>query len=166
MIFTRDFVTCENHWQIASVVTQKLLFTVTHASSFISSTNHKTVSTVSVAIIPFIVVHLWDSPTAVIVANERTKWAMFDIKPQIFSDKRFILKSFRWNIIWIRNDHNIYVSTYRLFIKQATDWIDEMQRHDFHVTPRYLNRIKIISVSVVSIKWRFNCKLNNTKRRV
>ena len=30
MIFTRDFVTRENHWQIASLVTQKSLFTVTH----------------------------------------------------------------------------------------------------------------------------------------
>ena len=28
-------VTCENHWQIASLVTQKSLFTVTHASFFI-----------------------------------------------------------------------------------------------------------------------------------
>ena len=30
MIFTRDFVTRENHWQIASLVTPKSLFTVTH----------------------------------------------------------------------------------------------------------------------------------------
>ena len=36
MIFTRDFVTRENHWQIASLVTQKSLFTVTHALFFIS----------------------------------------------------------------------------------------------------------------------------------
>ena len=36
MIFTRDFVTRENYWQIASLVTQKSLFTVTHASFFIS----------------------------------------------------------------------------------------------------------------------------------
>ena len=36
MIFTRDFVTRENHWQIASLVTQKSLFTViTHALFFI-----------------------------------------------------------------------------------------------------------------------------------
>ena len=31
MIFTRDFVTRENHWQIASLVNQKSLFTVTYA---------------------------------------------------------------------------------------------------------------------------------------
>ena len=31
MIFTRDFVTRENYWQIASLVTQKSLFTVIHA---------------------------------------------------------------------------------------------------------------------------------------
>ena len=37
MIFTRDFVTRENLWQIASLVTQKSLFTVTHALFFISS---------------------------------------------------------------------------------------------------------------------------------
>ena len=36
MIFTRDFVTRENYWQIASLVTQKSLFTATHASFFIS----------------------------------------------------------------------------------------------------------------------------------
>ena len=36
MIFTRDFVTRENHWQIASLVTQKSLITVTHALFFIS----------------------------------------------------------------------------------------------------------------------------------
>ena len=36
MIFTRDFVTRENHWQIASLVTQKSLFTVTHALFFIT----------------------------------------------------------------------------------------------------------------------------------
>ena len=36
MIFTRDFVTRENHRQIASLVTQKSLFTVTHALFFIS----------------------------------------------------------------------------------------------------------------------------------
>ena len=35
MIFTRDFVTRENYWQIASLVTQKSLFTVTHALFFI-----------------------------------------------------------------------------------------------------------------------------------
>ena len=35
MIFTRDFVTRENDWQIASLVTQKSLFTVTHALFFI-----------------------------------------------------------------------------------------------------------------------------------
>ena len=29
MIFTRDFVTRENYWQIASLMTQKSLFTVT-----------------------------------------------------------------------------------------------------------------------------------------
>ena len=36
MIFIRDFVTRENHWQIASLVTQKSLFTVSHALFFIS----------------------------------------------------------------------------------------------------------------------------------
>ena len=35
MIFTRDFVTRENYWQIASLVTQKSLFTVTYALFFI-----------------------------------------------------------------------------------------------------------------------------------
>ena len=39
MIFTRDFVTRENHWQITSLVTKKSLFTVTHALFFISSTS-------------------------------------------------------------------------------------------------------------------------------
>ena len=38
MIFTRDFVTRENYWQIASLVTQKSLFTVTYALFFISLT--------------------------------------------------------------------------------------------------------------------------------
>ena len=38
MIFTRDFVTRENHWRIASLVTPKSLFTVTHALFFISFT--------------------------------------------------------------------------------------------------------------------------------
>ena len=38
MIFTRDFVTRENHWQITSLGTQKSLFTVTHALFFISFT--------------------------------------------------------------------------------------------------------------------------------
>ena len=33
---TRDFVTRENLWQIAPLVTQKSLFTVTHALFFIS----------------------------------------------------------------------------------------------------------------------------------
>ena len=37
MIFTRHFVTRENYWQIASIVTPKSLFTVTHALFFISS---------------------------------------------------------------------------------------------------------------------------------
>ena len=36
MIFTRDFVTRENDGQIASLVTQKSLFMVTHALLFIS----------------------------------------------------------------------------------------------------------------------------------
>ena len=36
MIFTRDFVTRKNHWQIASLVTRKSLFTVTHALFLIS----------------------------------------------------------------------------------------------------------------------------------
>ena len=36
MIFTRDFVTRENHWQIASLVTQKSLFMVTPALFFIT----------------------------------------------------------------------------------------------------------------------------------
>ena len=36
MIFTRDFVTHENHCRIASLVTIKSLFTVTHALFFIS----------------------------------------------------------------------------------------------------------------------------------
>ena len=35
MIFTRGFVTRENYWQIPSLVTQKSLFTVTHALFFI-----------------------------------------------------------------------------------------------------------------------------------
>ena len=39
MIFTRDFVTRESYWQIASLVTQKSLFTVTNALFFISSLN-------------------------------------------------------------------------------------------------------------------------------
>ena len=39
MIFTRDFVTRENHCRIASLVTKKSLFTVTHALFFISLTN-------------------------------------------------------------------------------------------------------------------------------
>ena len=34
MIFTRDFVTRENNWHIASLVTLKSLFTVTHALLF------------------------------------------------------------------------------------------------------------------------------------
>ena len=36
MIFTRDFVTRENYWQIASLVTQKSLFMVTHVLFFMS----------------------------------------------------------------------------------------------------------------------------------
>ena len=36
IIFTLDFVTRENYWQIASLVTQKSLFTVTHALFFMS----------------------------------------------------------------------------------------------------------------------------------
>ena len=36
LIFTRDFVTRENHWQITPIVTKKSLFTVTHALFFIS----------------------------------------------------------------------------------------------------------------------------------
>ena len=36
MIFTRDFVTRENHWQITPLVAKKSLFTVTHALFFIS----------------------------------------------------------------------------------------------------------------------------------
>ena len=39
MIFTRDFVTRENYWQFASLVTQKSLFTVTHALFFIACGN-------------------------------------------------------------------------------------------------------------------------------
>ena len=35
MIFTRDFVTRENHWQITPLVTKKSLFTITHALFFI-----------------------------------------------------------------------------------------------------------------------------------
>ena len=35
MIFTRDFATRENHWQITPLVTKKSLFTVTHALFFI-----------------------------------------------------------------------------------------------------------------------------------
>ena len=42
MIFTRDFVTRENYWQIASLVTQKSLFTVTHALFFIYWSVHTT----------------------------------------------------------------------------------------------------------------------------
>ena len=41
MIFTRDFVTRENYWQIASLVTQKSLLTVTHALFFIYFTSNK-----------------------------------------------------------------------------------------------------------------------------
>ena len=37
MIFTRDIVTRENHWQITPLVTKKSLFTVTHALFFISA---------------------------------------------------------------------------------------------------------------------------------
>ena len=47
MIFTRDFVTRENYWQIASLVTQKSLFTVTHALFFISCLDDKNVSKLS-----------------------------------------------------------------------------------------------------------------------
>ena len=36
MIFTRHFVTHENHWQIASISTKKSLFTVTPALFYIS----------------------------------------------------------------------------------------------------------------------------------
>ena len=36
MIFTRDFVTRENHCRIAPLVTKKSLFTVTHTLFFIS----------------------------------------------------------------------------------------------------------------------------------
>ena len=36
MIFTHDFVTRENHWQITPLVTKKSLFTVTNALFFIS----------------------------------------------------------------------------------------------------------------------------------
>ena len=43
MIFTRDFVTRENHWRIASLVTQKSLFTVTHALFFISSSQSRVI---------------------------------------------------------------------------------------------------------------------------
>ena len=39
MIFIRDVVTRENHWQIASLMTPKSLFTVTHALFFISYVN-------------------------------------------------------------------------------------------------------------------------------
>ena len=35
MIFTCDFVTRDNRWQITSLVTKKSLFTVTHALFFI-----------------------------------------------------------------------------------------------------------------------------------
>ena len=35
MICTRDFATRENHWQITSLVTKKLLFTITYALFFI-----------------------------------------------------------------------------------------------------------------------------------
>ena len=38
MILTRDFITCENHCQITSLMTKKSLFTVTHALFFISFT--------------------------------------------------------------------------------------------------------------------------------
>ena len=37
MIFTRDFVTRENHCRIAPLVTKKSLFTVTHTLFFIST---------------------------------------------------------------------------------------------------------------------------------
>ena len=35
MIFTRDFITRENHWQITPLMTKKSLFTVTYALFFI-----------------------------------------------------------------------------------------------------------------------------------
>ena len=38
MIFIYDFVIRENHWQIASLVTKKSLFTVTHALFYMSET--------------------------------------------------------------------------------------------------------------------------------
>ena len=41
MVFTRDFVTRENLWQIFSLVTQKSLFTITHALFFIHYPNNK-----------------------------------------------------------------------------------------------------------------------------
>ena len=41
MILTSDFVTPENHWQIASLVTQKSLFTVTHALFIITCLSHQ-----------------------------------------------------------------------------------------------------------------------------
>ena len=41
MIFTRDFVTRDNHWPITPLVTKKSLFTVTHALFFISYTKNE-----------------------------------------------------------------------------------------------------------------------------
>ena len=41
MIITLDFITRENIWQIASLVTPKSLFTVTHALFFISPVHSK-----------------------------------------------------------------------------------------------------------------------------
>ena len=51
MIFTRGFVTRENHWQIASLVIQKSLFTVTHALFFISLFIHWMYETCSAEVI-------------------------------------------------------------------------------------------------------------------
>ena len=50
MIFTRDFVTRENHWQITPLVAKKSLFTVTHALFFISTNQlHSDISLLKVS---------------------------------------------------------------------------------------------------------------------
>ena len=57
MIFTRDFVTRENHWQIASLVTPKSLFTVTHALFFISQRNESSLLNYALKLGRFDMVH-------------------------------------------------------------------------------------------------------------
>ena len=51
MIFTRDFVTRENYWQIASLVTQKSLFTVTHALFFMLKSRDRLIFNIGIPIL-------------------------------------------------------------------------------------------------------------------